>query len=294
MQPSATSAINAAKDARALVGPWRVVRIEKGETAGLFWTWILGGGRSRDDSPTFDRLTFSEWGDVSFLNVEKGQQSGTLDSRIGPLTTPKTIDLSRKHPDGNRNDPLMLGIYELDGDHLKIRWVRALDWLQGNQHPNDFVVDANSADLSLVLERPSKDEEAVKGLWLAISQIENGKAVPDTELWDLMHGQDFPNPITICQKTSEGKSRDVLSGRWVLDATKQPKSITVFVGKEDRQEDLLGIYKFDGNRLTIAYRKGGPAPEKFKSTSGSGVVLLVLEKPKVEEIAKPPSPKTEE
>ena len=44
--------------------------------------------------------------------------------------------------------------------------------------------------------------------------------------------------------------------------------------------ELLGIYKLDGDRLTLAYHQGEPRPEKFESKPGSGVTLLVLEKKK--------------
>jgi uncharacterized protein (TIGR03067 family) len=38
------------------------------------------------------------------------------------------------------------------------------------------------------------------------------------------------------------------------------------------------IYQFEGDRLQIAYRKKGPAPEKFESTPGSGITLFVFQK----------------
>jgi RND family efflux transporter MFP subunit len=43
-------------------------------------------------------------------------------------------------------------------------------------------------------------------------------------------------------------------------------------------KEFPGIYRFDGDRLTIAYRQDGPAPEKFESTPGSGVTLLELKR----------------
>ena len=43
--------------------------------------------------------------------------------------------------------------------------------------------------------------------------------------------------------------------------------------------ELFGIYKFDAGRLTIAYRFSGVRPDKFESAPGSGVTLVVLERP---------------
>ncbi len=88
--------------------------------------------------------------------------------------------------------------------------------------------------------------------------------------------------MRIFTSTGAGKSdmRLDVDGLFVLDAAKQPKRITIESGKyEDntfQREDLVGIYEFEGDRLRIAYRKGGPAPEKFESAAGSGITLLVL------------------
>ena len=41
---------------------------------------------------------------------------------------------------------------------------------------------------------------------------------------------------------------------------------------------MLGIYKLESDRLTVAYRKGGPRPDKFESAPGSGITLLVLQR----------------
>ena len=48
------------------------------------------------------------------------------------------------------------------------------------------------------------------------------------------------------------------------------------------RKKLPGIYKLKENRLTIVYREGDSPPEEFESTPGSGVTLLVLERPKPE------------
>ena len=72
--------------------------------------------------------------------------------------------------------------------------------------------------------------------------------------------------------------------RFVVNATTEPKQIT-WVGWEGVNEKITeqhfnGIYKLDGDRLTIAYRKDGPRPERFESPHGSGVTLFELERPK--------------
>ena len=85
----------------------------------------------------------------------------------------------------------------------------------------------------------------------------------------------------------------IFAGVCVLDGTKQPKSLTVseypYSDKSRKRQQSLGIYKLDGDRLTIAFRKADAPPEKFKSKPGSGVTLLVLERKKAE-----PPPKEDE
>lgn len=68
--------------------------------------------------------------------------------------------------------------------------------------------------------------------------------------------------------------------QYVIDPTLQPKSIqmTVSVGMKGQVDRYAGIYKLDGDRLVIAFRKNGPAPETFESKPGSGVTLLTLGK----------------
>ena len=67
---------------------------------------------------------------------------------------------------------------------------------------------------------------------------------------------------------------------FAVDSVKEPKRITISGWQTPGYELLHGIYKFDADRLTIAYRIDGPAPEKFESPPGSGVTLLVMEKAK--------------
>ncbi len=64
---------------------------------------------------------------------------------------------------------------------------------------------------------------------------------------------------------------------YVLDPASQPKKITFVEAAPTGKNELFGIYKFEGDKLTIAYHNGTPRPEKFESAAGSGVTLMVLE-----------------
>ena len=197
-----------------------------------------------------------------------------------------------------------IGIYEIDGDRLKICLAKYQPSSTTEQRPKGFEIEPNSRDVLLVLERRrvSKDEIAIQGQWMVASQIDDGEPRPEyAEQRACTFDDDFIRNGVVRHVTdpTHGKGRIYANyWRYVLDPAAKPKKITIdappFGVEPGRKTDLLGIYKFDGDRLTIAYRQGGPRPEKFESTPGSGVTLLVLEKPKPAAGPKPDEPKTGE
>ena len=169
--------------------------------------------------------------------------------------------------------------------------------VKAEQRPKTFAIERGSGDILLVLERDhqSDDEKAMQGIWSVTSLLADGK--PATEwanAWDL-HGltgtcNDFG--FTIDARVDNG-SLPGHSGPFFLDIAKKPKTITIrvkshvfwestiqkvlgmvagdgSVNTNEKTPALFGIYSFDGERLTIAYRAGGPRPEKFDSASGLG------------------------
>ena len=120
---------------------------------------------------------------------------------------------------------------------------------------------------------------AILGDWAFASQVEDGKTFADDSIRNrqLSFREDHYFHI----KPDDGTT----FGTYVLDPTTQPKRISFYTDKYKKDEDPereyhQGIYKFDGDRLLIAYRKDGPVPDDFESTAGSGVTRLVLERTK--------------
>ncbi len=233
----------------------------------------------------------------NFSSIEKAVNCGLVYC-IDPRAATKTIDLFyggshlsrlRRHLlAAEPGDMIALGIYEMDGDRLKICLAGFRPAKTEQRRPKRFAVERDSADALFVLERyrPPEDEKAIRGEWEIVKQLEDGKAIPaekdrprtcwfsDENQFSLVTGYD-------------GGPAHVLAGRWKLDTAKQPKGIAIFArsdfagpaavfGPPPPPERFLGIYTFDGNGLQIAYRKGGPPPEKFESVGGSGVTLLAL------------------
>ena len=69
----------------------------------------------------------------------------------------------------------------------------------------------------------------------------------------------------------------------LVPAPREDQTASVLIGiappePQGAAVDIAGVYRLDGGRLTIAYRKGSARPEKFESTPGSGVTLLELQR----------------
>ena len=225
--------------------------------------------------------------------------TGGFSYRIDPTAAPKTFDLLRAHdaPNGKvAGEVAALGIYEIDGDKLTLRLAAYLPTVKSDQRPKNFAVAPDSADVLFVLERyrPPEDEKALEqGSWAIVSQTEDGKPIPRKQLryhspvphqtedgnWAMREEfHDITYGFYDDSMRATGVSFESPEGPYDLDATKQPKQITISWDHAGHAVDILGIYKLAGDRLTIAYHKGGPRPTAFQSKPGSGVTLLELKK----------------
>ena len=290
--------VNPAAELKALQGKWTVLRVEKGNDADSMECFGYGPGI---DPASLYRIEFmgadQGWGDgkpilATFLDPRVfspnrgGYDGPSLTYRIDPSAAPKTMDVYNiTYVDHSPKEYLKArAIYEIQGDQLRIAITRYLTAVTVEQRPKDFAVKPDSATVVLTLRRysPTVDDTAVQWKWRVAAEIDNGVAIAAEKLQGRSYlFDDYSVTIT------GDKSEPHVSGRWVLETTEKPKGISILYyewikagdGKTvPKNVDLLGIYKFDNDRFTIAYRQDGPRPEKFESAFGSGVTLLVLEK----------------
>ena len=119
-------------------------------------------------------------------------------------------------------------------------------------------------------DKAVKDElKSQQGTWTATSSIYEGQAVPE------------PLARTI-QRIVEGdhvvwkrSGKSFAGTKIVLDPAKEPKAIDVIPdGGPHRDKRVLGIYKVNGDKLTICMATpDAPRPTAFRAEKGSGWTL---------------------
>jgi len=307
---TAVPAVSPAAEFRALQGRWKVVRVEKGKHADASWGKICQYEGAAVDPATTRLLKFYDAGNEPSLQIQRlGPMPASLAKdlgrgmgggppawrgqefqyRIDPTAATRSIDLLQGFP-GQTPQLAAVGIYEMRGDQLKICLTEYLVAIQGDQRPKSLAPQSDSGEVLFVLERdrPSADEAAVlPGRWDITALTRDGQSQPQEKL------------SGACAVFVDGEvmifgDNPRIAGSFSLDPSKKPKEITIFTSDIEHGTlapwELHGIYDFQGGRLTIAYRKGAPPPEKFESTPGSGVTLLVLERQKPQAGPKPNEP----
>ena len=132
--------------------------------------------------------------------------------------------------------------------------------------------------LMLILLAPwlPVDDKAVKeelerhqGTWRATSSIYDGQEASAEVVRSITRTVEKDHAVW----KRDGKS---FAGTKIeLDPSRDPKAIDVIPdGGKDRGERVLGIYKLEGDRLTICMAAPGqPRPGRFQAGKGSGCTL---------------------
>jgi RNA polymerase sigma factor (sigma-70 family) len=196
--------------------------------------------------------------------------------QLDPAQKPKWIDVA----DGEKK---MLGIYELDGDSLKI----CLNETPGGERSTEFVSEAGTANDQLMIlkrgqasdgrespaaapedEQAKPDKEALQGTWVGVSGERDGQKLPEEAYWELIIAEDKVALIT-------RKGGEERKGSYTLDPDKKPKEIDLTFGSLV----ITGIYELKETTLKTLWRENDRAglPTEFDSRKG---ILMVFEKKK--------------
>jgi uncharacterized protein (TIGR03067 family) len=123
-----------------------------------------------------------------------------------------------------------------------------------------------------------KDQEKLQGAWKFVSGVTNGQPVPAEGL----KGATF----TIKEDKyhfEQGEEKE--DGTFKLDPSKKPATIDLKIESgKDQGKTQLGIYKFDGDKLTFCFAMAGDKerPKEFATKADTKMLLYGLQKEKAE------------
>jgi uncharacterized protein (TIGR03067 family) len=125
-------------------------------------------------------------------------------------------------------------------------------------------------------ETPAKDPPTLVGEWAGATGLRGGK--PDN-----------PPPGTTLTFTADGKllmkeggDSKAEEGTYSADPKKAPAELDITPGGTEKAPTIRGIYKVEGDTLTICLAIGGERPTEFASPPGSENMLVTLKRAKKE------------
>src|SRR5437660_1667824 len=129
--------------------------------------------------------------------------------------------------------------------------------------------------------RPMSDLDRLRGTWLAVSLVNDGKTLVDEKT--------PPKEGPVTKLAYEGDhwkiivgDKTVATGKFTIDAAKTPKEIDILDETGTRNEKTkLGIYELNGDTYKYCLAPAGkPRPTEFTSKPGSGHSLGVSRREK--------------
>jgi uncharacterized protein (TIGR03067 family) len=129
-----------------------------------------------------------------------------------------------------------------------------------------------------VKEKEPAKSASIVGEWTGEKAVVGGKELPVPEGGVAMTFTEDGKLIV-----REGKVERTENGSYKIDAKKDPAEIDLMPPADKKDPTIAGIYKVDGDTLTLAFTRGAPGgarPTKFESPADSPIMVLTLKRAK--------------
>lgn len=130
-------------------------------------------------------------------------------------------------------------------------------------------------------DKAKNDLKKFQGNWKLVEVQHDGKGLPPEGLADLKELDAVVKDNVVILK-EKGEVKDGWNVSFKLDAAKKPKEFYLTMSIRDgKPKTSKGIYRFDGDKLTICIREPGKdRPKEFTTKKGPDSYLWTLEKKK--------------
>jgi uncharacterized protein (TIGR03067 family) len=139
--------------------------------------------------------------------------------------------------------------------------------------------------VALAVGAPAPKAEAKKepatpvGTWVGVKAVAGGMDLPVPD-----GGIEFTLTADGQLFVKEGPREKPEAGSYKLDAKKEPAEIDLVPPAGKNDPTILGIYKLDGDTLTLCFGKGRGAaaerPKAFESPAGAEVIVITMTRKK--------------